>query len=184
MRLSDWARDHLLATVALALAFGTLTAVSVLGVAAWTLWALLSAPGAATLGSLLPLFLVGLVVGVPVTAVSTLAAAVGLASRASAAASARAAVAGTRLGQAVSYVEHESVTARLVGLSALVETVDTRSADERVDDRIERLKDRYVEGELSEYEFERRTQRILDEEGVHRDRSSSLDDQFRAIERN
>ncbi|WP_436928100.1 SHOCT domain-containing protein [Halosimplex amylolyticum] len=180
MGLSDWARDHLLATVALSLVFGTLTAISLFGVAAWALWALLGLGGASTLGTLLPLFLFGLVVGVPGTAVALVAAAVGLATRASSAVSDRTEVVGVRVGQVASYVERESELARLVGLSDLVEHFDSRSPDRRADDRIQRLKDRYVSGDLSEFEFEERMQRVMDEEGVHRDRVSAIDDELRA----
>ena len=182
MGLSDWARDHLLLTVTLSLAFGTLTVVSTLGVAAWMLWAVLGLGGASTLGTLLPLFLLGLVVGVPVTVVALVAAAVGVAIRASSAVSERTEVAGVRLGQVASYVERESELARLVGLSNIVENFDTRSAERRADDRIERLKDRYVDGDVSEFEFERRMRQILDEEGVDRDRTSALDDELRALD--
>lgn len=182
MGLTDWAREHLLATVALSLVFGTLTAVSLFGVAAWALWALLGLGGASTLGTLLPLFLFGLIVGVPATAVSLIAAAVGLATRASSAVSDRTEVASVRLGQVASYVERESELARLVGLSNLVEHFDSRSPDRRADDRIQRLKDRYVSGDISEFEFEERMQRVMDEEGVHRDRVSAIDDELGATD--
>ncbi|MFC7139474.1 SHOCT domain-containing protein [Halosimplex aquaticum] len=182
MGLTDWARKHLLATIALSLVFGTLTAVSLLGVAAWALWALLGLGGASTLGTLLPLFLFGLVVGVPATAVALIAAAVGLATRASSAVSDRTEFAGVRLGQVASYVERESEIARLVGLSDLVEHFDSRSPDRRADDRIQRLKDRYVSGDISEFEFEERMQRVMDEEGVHRDRVSAIDDELGGLD--
>ncbi|WP_123538781.1 SHOCT domain-containing protein [Halosimplex salinum] len=184
MGLSEWARDHLLLVVGLSLAFGTLTVVSVLGVVGWLLLALLGVGGASTLGTLLPLFLLGLVAGVPGTVVALIAAAVGLAGRASSAVSGKTEFAGVRLGQVATYVERESDLARLVGLSDLVEDFDTRSPEQRADERIERLKDRYVDGEISDYEFEQRMQRIMDEEGVHRDRTSAIDDELRATERN
>jgi hypothetical protein len=184
MGLTDWAGDHLLATVALSLAFLTLTAVSVLGVAGWLLAAVLGLGGAGTIGSLLPLFVVGLVVGVPLSVVGLVAAAVGLASRASSAVSGTTEVAGVRLGRVASYVERENRYARMVGLADLVENVDTRSAERRADDRTERLKERYVDGEISEHEFERRLQTILDEEGVQREGVSAIDDELHAAERN
>ncbi|WP_415380905.1 SHOCT domain-containing protein [Halosimplex sp. TS25] len=180
MGLTDWAREHLLATVALSLVFATLTAVSALGVAAWAFWALLGLGGASTLGTLLPLFLFGLIVGVPGTTVGLVAAGAGLATRASSAVSDRTEFAGVRLGQVASYVERESEIARLVGLSDLVEHFDSRSPDRRADDRIRRLKDRYVSGDISEFEFEERMQRVMDEEGVHRDRVSAIDDELGA----
>jgi len=184
MGLTDWAGDHLLATVGITLAFLTLTVVSALGIAGWLFAAVLGLGGAGALGSLLAPFVVGLVVGVPVTVVGTIAAAVGLAARASSAVSGTAEVAGVRLGRVASYVERENEYARMVGLADLVENVDTRSAEQRADDRTERLKERYVDGELSEHEFERRMQTILDEEGIERDRVSTIDDQLREAERN
>ncbi|WP_459192578.1 SHOCT domain-containing protein [Halosimplex sp. J119] len=181
MGLTDWARNHLLATVALSLVFGTLAVVSVLGVAMWVLWAALGIGGASTLATLLPLFLVGVVVGVPGAAVSLVAAAAGLATRASAAVSERTRFASVRLGQVASYVERESELARLVGLAEFVERFDSRSPDRRAEDRIQRLKDRYVDGDVSEFEFEQRMQRIMDEEGVHRDSVSAIDDELASI---
>ena len=182
MGSGDWAGDHLLTTVALTLVFGTVTAISLLGVAAWALWAVLGLGGAATLGTLLPVFLLGLVVGVPVTVGALLVAAVGLTTRASSAVSERTDLAGVRLGQVASYVERESELARLVGLSDLVEHFDSRSPDRRAEDRIQRLQDRYVAGDLSEFEFENRMQRVLDEEGVHRDPSSVVEDELRGTD--
>ncbi|QLH81808.1 SHOCT domain-containing protein [Halosimplex pelagicum] len=184
MGLTDWASDHLLATVAISLASLTLAVVSALGVAGWLLAALLGLGGTGTLGSLLPLFVVGLVVGVPATVVGLVAVAVGIAARASSAVNGTTEIAGIRLGRVASYVERENEYARMVGLADLVENFDTRSAEQRADDRTERLKERYVEGEISEYEFEQRMQTILDEEGVRRDRVSTIDDELRATERN
>jgi len=184
MGLTEWASDHLLATVALSFAFLTLTAVSILGVAGWLLAVVLGLGGAGTIGSLVPLFVVGLVVGVPLSVVGLVAAAVGLASRASSAVSGTTEVAGIRLGRVASYVERENRYARMVGLADLVENFDTRSAQRRADDRTDRLKERYVDGEISEHEFERRLQTILDEEGVQREGVSAIDDELHATERN
>jgi hypothetical protein len=72
----------------------------------------------------------------------------------------------------------------MVGLADLVENFDTRSAQRRADDRTDRLKERYVDGEISEHEFERRLQTILDEEGVQREGVSAIDDELHATERN
>ncbi|ELZ22702.1 hypothetical protein C475_16411 [Halosimplex carlsbadense 2-9-1] len=184
MELTDWASDHLLATVGITLGFLTLTAVSVLGIAGWLLAAVLGLGGTGALGSLLPLFVVGLVVGVPVSVVGVVAVAVGLAARASSAVSGTTEIAGIRLGRVASYVERENEYARMVGLADLVENFDTRSAEQRADDRTERLKERYVEGEISEHEFEQRMQTVLDEEGVQREGVSTIDDELRAAERN
>lgn len=147
------------------------------------MWSVLALTGVSVLSTLLPLFLLGLVVGVPVTAVGVVAVPVGLTARATSAVSGRRKVAGVRLGRLASYVERENRYARAVGLSSLVERVDTRSAEQRADDRIERLKDRYVDGEVSDHEFERRTRRVLDDEGVSRDRPSSVDDELAAERR-
>mgnify|MGYP000521893722 CR=1 FL=1 len=182
MGLGDWAADRLLVAVALALVFGTVTGVSLLGVAAWALWAVLGLGGADTLGTLLPFFLLGLLIGVPVAVGAVLVAALGLTTRASSAVSERTELAGVRLGQVASYVERESEFARLVGLSNLVEHFDSRSPDRRAEDRIQRLKDRYVGGDLSEFEFETRMQRVLDEEGVHRDPSSVVGDELQSLD--
>jgi len=163
MGLGDWTSDHLLATVALALLFGTVAVVSVLGVAGWLLLALLGVGAASTLGSLLPLFVLGVVVGAPGTLLALVGAVVGLTSRASSA------VRGERTQRLASYLERESTLARFVGVADLVERFDDRDPEERADQRIDRLKQRYVDGELTEREFERRTRRVLDEEGVGRE---------------
>lgn len=67
-----------------------------------------------------------------------------------------------RLAGLARKVERHYPGARKVGLSERVEPT--------TDDRIEELKRRYVEGELTELEYERRLQDLMDEEGVSDER--------------
>jgi len=178
MELTQWARDHVPAAVVVALAFAALSAVSLVGATGWLVLAALEVGAASTLGTLLPLFALGTVLGVPLTVAAAVVAAVGVTAHVSAVATANYRAASARLGRAASTVERHPL-ARLLGVAALVENVDTRSAEQRADDRIERLKQRYVDGALSEWELEERTRLVLDEEGVPRESPSSLDDRLR-----
>ena len=182
MGLTHLARDHVPAAAALALAFAALSTVSLAGATGWAVLAALEVGAASTLATLLPLFALGTVLGVPLTVATGVVAAVGVAAHVSAAAAAKRRAASTRLGQVASVIERHPL-ARLLGIAALVEDIDTRSPERRADDRIERLKDHYVDGGLSEWELEARTEVVLDEEGVHRDRISAIDDQLRETER-
>ncbi|MFC7080836.1 SHOCT domain-containing protein [Halorussus caseinilyticus] len=67
-----------------------------------------------------------------------------------------------RLARLARLVERYSSEARQVGLADHFEPT--------TDDRIEELKRRYVEGELTELEYERRLQELMDEEGVSDER--------------
>jgi hypothetical protein len=183
MELTHWARDHVPAAAVLTVAFAALSAVSVAGATGWLLLAALEVGAASTLGTFLPLFALGTVLGLPLTVAAAAVAAVGAVARVSTVASAKRRAVSTRLGLIASRVERNPL-ARLLGIAALVEDLDTRSPERRADDRIERLKERYVEGGLSEWELEERTRIVLDEEGVHRDRVSAIDDELRAGERN
>ena len=177
MRLLDWASERLLTSVVLLVVCASVLAVSLAGVAGWFVLAVLTTGGTGALGTLLPLFVVGVFLSLPLTALAGVLVAVGIAARASSA------VRGDRARQWASYIERESSLARAVGLSSLVERFDTRSADQRADDRVDGLKRRYVEGDISESEFERRTREILDQEGVDRERSSVINDRLRESRR-
>jgi len=182
MGLTQLARDHVPAAVVLALAFAALSAVSLVGATGWAVLAALEVGAASTLGTLLPLFALGTVLGLPLTVAAAVVAAVGVAAHVSAVATAKRRAARARLGRAASTVERHPL-ARLLGVAALVEDLDTRSPERRADDRIERLKERYVDGGLSEWELEERTGIVLDEEGVPRGTPSRLDDRLRGAER-
>lgn len=168
----DWASEHVLASVVLFLAFGSVLAMALLGIAGWFALLLLTGSGG-PLGSLLWLLVAATIVSLPLTVVTGVFAAVGLAARASSA------VSGDRAKQVASYLERESEVARAVGLSSVVERFDSRTPEARADDRIDRLKERYVDGKLTDTEFERRIREVVDQEGVDRDRSSVIDDQLR-----
>ncbi|QLH77868.1 SHOCT domain-containing protein [Halosimplex rubrum] len=183
MGLTQLARNHVPAAAVLALAFAALSTVSVAGATGWLVLAALEVGAASTLATLLPLFALGTVLGVPLTVAAAVVAAVGTAARVSAAAAAKRRAASTRLGLAASRVERHPL-ARLLGIATLVEDLDSRSPERRADDRIERLKARYVDGAFSEWELEERTRIVLDEEGVPRERASTIDDELRAAERN
>ncbi|QLH81809.1 SHOCT domain-containing protein [Halosimplex pelagicum] len=182
MGLTQLARNHVPAAVVLALAFAALSAVSVAGATGWVVLAALEVGTASTLGTLLPLFALGTVLGLPLTVAAAVVAAVGVAAHVSSVVTAKRRAASTRLGQVASRIERHPL-ARLLGVAALVEDIDTRSPERRADDRIERLKDRYVDGALSEWELEERTRIVLDEEGVPSRRPSGLDDRLRDAER-
>ncbi|WP_135364102.1 SHOCT domain-containing protein [Halosimplex halophilum] len=183
MELTHWARDHVPAAAALTVAFAALSAVSLAGATGWLLLAALEVGAASTLGTFLPLFALGTVLGLPLTVAAAVVAAVGAVARVSTAAAAKRRAASTRLGLIASRIERNPL-AGLLGIAALVDDLDTRSPERRADDRIERLKERYVDGGLSEWELEERTRIVLDEEGVHRDRVPAVDDELRTGERN
>jgi uncharacterized membrane protein len=172
MGLLDWASDHLLTSVVLLLISGAILAVSLLAIAGW-LFLLLFGFDTGTLGSLLPVFILATVVTLPLVVASAVIAAMGLAARASAA------VSSDRAKQWTSYLERESSLARTIGLSSVVERFDSRSERERADDRLQRLKEKYVDGTLSQTDFERKIREILDQENDDRDRSSVIDEQLR-----
>ncbi|WP_436930275.1 SHOCT domain-containing protein [Halosimplex halobium] len=182
MELTHWARDHVPAAAVLTVAFAALSAVSVAGATGWLLLAALEVGAASTLGTFLPLFALGTVLGLPLTVAAAALAVVGAVARVSTTVAAKRRAASTRLGLVASRVERNPL-ARLLGVAALVEDLDTRSPERRADDRIERLKERYVDGGLSEWELEERTRMVLDEEGVPREGPDELDDQFRETER-
>jgi len=173
MGLGSWAREHLLATIAIALTVGSAVAVSILGVLAWVL-ALFVAGPQPTLSTLMPVFLAGIVLGTPVAVLSVVGVGYGLAARVSAAAG------NARFGRVFVWADRYEGLLRRVGLSGLVDAVDTRSTEQRATDRIERLKSRYVKGDLSEPGFERRVCEVLDEEGVGPERVSALDGRLEA----
>ena len=182
MEPTQLARDHVATAAALAVAFAALSTVSLVGATGWLVLAALEVGAASTLATLLPLFALGTVLGVPLTVATGVVAAVGVAAHVSAAAAAKRRAASTRLGQVASVIERHPL-ARLLGVAALVEDLDARSPERRADDRIERLKARYVDGALSEWELEERTEIVLDEEGVCSDRPSAIDDQLEGTER-
>jgi uncharacterized membrane protein len=172
MGVLQWASERLLASVLLFVLFGSVLTVSLLGITGWIALVVLTGSGGA-LGSLLWLFVVATVVALPLTLVAGVLVAAGIAARASSA------VSGDRAKQVASYLERESDAARAVGLASVVEKFDSRTPDERADDRIDRLKQRYVEGSLTDTEFERKIREVVDQENVDRSESSVIDDQLR-----
>jgi len=176
MGVLEWASERLVVSVLLFLVFGSVLAVSLLGITGWIALVVLTG-SAGTLGSLLWLFVVGTVVTLPLTLVTSVLVAAGIAARASSA------VSGDRAKQVASYLERESDAARAVGLASVVESFDSRTPDERADDRIDRLKQRYVEGSLTDTEFERKIRDVVDQEGVDRSESSVIEDQLREGQR-
>lgn len=151
---------------------------SVLGIAGWLFLAVFVVGGdgaAGTLASMLPVFIVGLVLSLPVALVGLVGAVAGLLSRA-AKATGRSS---ERVHKVARFADRHSETARFLGLSDVVADLDTRTPEERDDDRIDELKQQHVDGELAEAELERKIRRIHDEEGVDQRDASSLDQQIR-----
>jgi hypothetical protein len=182
MGLTDWGRAHPFALAAVALVAGTIAAVSASGAVAWAVLVVLSVwlelPTEA-LGSLLPVFLVGVVVATPIALVAFVSLTAGLFAAAAdwVDESLRAWVLGARDGWR--WLVATAADADLPGLSDLASQVDTRTARERADARIDGLSDRYARGELSWREFERRVEQVLAEEGVGWGRESTADDRVR-----
>lgn len=180
MRPSDWARDHLLATAAAFLLLAALAAVSASGTLLWLVLGLLGdGPVVATLGTLLPLFLVGLVVGAPLAPLALVVLGYGLAARAVDAASERATAGTTRVGRTVRDLERRAARVGLGEVADAVGDLDPRSPERRAEDRVERLQSEYVDGRLSEFELERRVRGALDDEAIERERVTALDAQVR-----
>jgi len=162
MSVIAWVRDNPLGTLVCFLLVATLTAASWFGVVVWSV-AALATGGASVPFQLLFLLLLGaMVVGSALTVASLVGLVYGLLSRAWDAAAA----AGREVARGAEAVERRSPLARVVGLSDLTGPVDPRSRAAKVEDRLDRVKARYVEGELSMAEFERRIRDVLGEERV------------------
>ncbi|PSQ02239.1 hypothetical protein BRC92_08815 [Halobacteriales archaeon QS_4_69_31] len=179
MDIAGWMRENLFLTIT-AFVFGaTLTAVSVGGAFFWLVFAALGGGGvASTLGTLLPLFVLGVVVGVPLSVVAAAGVGYGLVSRLSAHASESLTELGASVARTAEVAEREHWLARAFGIADLAGAVDPRSPADRAQDRVERVKGRYVDGELTEAEFEREVRKLLAEEDVSREEVWPLDDQL------
>lgn len=158
--------------------FGTTaSAVGAVGLSGWALATLFAvAPAIETLTPLLPWFVAGVVLGTPLALVGF----GGLA---------LAVIRGTmsarerlrrRAGRAAAEYEDELAA---LGLAEYVERLDDRSPEARAEDRIERLKEAYVAGDVDDREFERRVEALIDEDGIDPDRVLSLRESVRERER-
>jgi hypothetical protein len=171
----DLSRMVVLTTVGL---FGTtVTAVGAIGLSGWGLATLFAvAPAIRTLTPLLPWFVAGLVLGVPLAFVGFGGVAL-------------AAVRGTisardRLHRRAGHIatEYDDELA-LLGLDDYVDRLDDRSPDARAEDRVERLKEAYVAGEIDDREFERRVEELVGDADVDPDRVLSLRERVRETDR-
>ena len=196
MSLAHRARENLLATAGLFLFSSVVGLVSGVGLLARGVFAVLGwgGPVGGTLAALVPAFVVGLFVAVPVTWLSVLGLSYGVLARLvpwtrRTAARVRLAVEdlfadATRfasrvalwLGRKLRDVERDDRFGHFPAVSAVADIVDPRSNEDRADDRIERLNDRYLAGDISEVELDRRVESILDEEEVGYADASALDD--------
>lgn len=201
MSLAHRAHENLLATAGLFLAATALGLLSATGLLARGVFALLGwgGPVGGTLGAFVPVFVVGLLLAVPVAWLSILGLSYGLLSRLvprvrRTARTVRLAVAelfddATRLtaggalwlGRQARALERDERFADAPGVSTVADTLDPRSGEARADDRIERLNERYLAGEISEVELDQRVEEILDEEEVGHAESSALDDHLDAV---
>jgi hypothetical protein len=196
MSLAHRARENLLATAGLFLFSSVVGLVSGVGLLARGVFAVLGwgGPVGGTLAALVPAFVVGLFVAVPVTWLSVLGLSYGVLAHLvpwtrRTAARVRLAVEdlfadATRfasrvalwLGRKLRDVERDDRFEHFPAVSAVADIVDPRSNEDRADDRIERLNDRYLAGDISQVELDRRVESILDEEEVGYADASALDD--------
>jgi uncharacterized membrane protein len=201
MSLVHRAEENLLATAGLFLAATALGLLSVGGLLARGVFALLgwSGPVGGTLGAFVPVFVAGLLLAVPVAWLSILGLSYGVVSRLSprvkrTARRVRLAVEelvddATRLtaegtlwlGRTARDVERDDRFGDVTGVSTIADTVDPRTAETRADDRIERLNEQYLAGDISEGELDRRVEDVLDEEAVGHAEASTLDDHLDAV---
>ena len=186
----------MLATAGLFLFSSVVGVVSAVGLLARGVFAIRGwgGPVGGTLAALVPAVVVGLFVAVPVTWLSILGLSYGAVARLvpwtrRTAHRVRLAVEdlfadATRfasrvalwLGRKLRDVERDERFAHVPAVSAVADVVDPRSNDERADDRIDRLNDLYLAGDISEVELDRRVESILDEEDVGYADASALDD--------
>lgn len=175
MRALDWMRNHLLVTALCFVIVTALTALSGVGLVVWLVAAVATSGTASTLfQALLVVFLGGALVGTLLSLLSLVGVGYGLHDRASEA---------VRRGQAwlterAAAAERRSLLARLVGVSDLAASVDTRSPSARVDDRVDRLKRRYAQGAISEREFERRVGAVIADGGTASERDVGTDERL------
>lgn len=180
MAVADRVRDNLLATFGVFVFSTALAAVCAVGATVWFVLAVLGdGPLVGALETILPLFAVGLVLGVPLALAAFVGVSYGLvvhtAARVGAKVDEMASDCVRWTGRIVRDVERESDLARFVDLSPVVEAVDQRSPETRAQDRIDQLTGRYVDGSLSETELERRVSGVLAEEDVGKEDSTTLD---------
>lgn len=179
MDVADAAGDNLFATVGVFVVATTLALISAAGVAVWLVLALLGGAVAETFGTLLPIFAVAGLISAPLAAAALVAVGYGLVVRTSAVIGAtfqdQVDGAARWVGRTARRFERRSALARVLDLSPVVESLDSRTPEERAQDRIERLKAGYVADHLSEFELERRIRRVLVDEDVSRDQVTTLD---------
>ncbi|MEF8853205.1 MAG: hypothetical protein V5A28_12445 [Haloarculaceae archaeon] len=196
MSLAHRARENLIATAGLFLVSAVVGLVSLAGLFARGVFALLGwgGPVGGTLAALVPAFVVGLFVAVPVTWLSVLGLSYGVVARAAPRVRrtahrvrlaaedlfADATHAASRvvrwLGRKARAAERDERLAGVPAVSAVADVLDPRSNDERAEERVERLNDLYLAGEISEVELDRRVEDVLDEEDVGYADASALDD--------
>jgi hypothetical protein len=201
MSLAHRAHENLLATAGLFIVATALGLLSAGGLLARGVFALLGwgGPVGGTLAAFVPVFVVGLLLAVPVSWLSVLGLSYGVVSRLvprvkRTGTKVRLAVAElfddvTRvsaegalwLGRRARAVERDDRFSDVAGVSAVADAVDPRSADTRADDRIERLNEQYLAGEISEVELDSRVEAILDEEEVGHAEASAIDDHLDAV---
>lgn len=201
MSLAHRAHENLLATAGLFLVATALGSLSAAGLLARGVFALLGwgGPVGGTLGAFVPVFVVGLLLAVPVAWLSILGLSYGVVSRLvprvkRTATTVRLAVeelfddvtrltaeSALWLGRTAREAERDERFADVPGVSTAADTLDPRSGDERADDRIERLNERYLAGDISEFELDQRVEAILDEEGVGHAEASAIDDHLDAV---
>lgn len=201
MSLAHRAEKNLLATAGLFLVATALGLLSAGGLLARGVFALLgwSGPVGGTLGAFVPVFVVGLLLAVPVAWLSILGLSYGVLARLvppvkRTTRRVRLAVEelfddATRLtaegalwlGRTAREVERDERFGDVAGVSTVADAVDPRSAETRTDDRIERLNEQYLAGEISEVELDRRVEDVLDEEDVGHAEASALDDHLDVV---
>lgn len=200
MSLAHRARENLIATAGLFLVSSLVGVVALVGLLARGLFAVLGwgGPVGGTLAALVPAFVVGLFVAVPVTWLSVLGLSYGVVARTvpwvrrtahrvrlaaedlAADATRFASRVALWVGRKVRAAERDDRFAGVPALSAVADVLDPRSKDERADDRIGQLNDLYLAGDISEVELDRRVESILDEEDVGYADASALDDALAA----
>lgn len=201
MSLARRARENLLATAGLFVVGAAVGMLSLAGLVARAACAALGwgGPVGSTLAALAPVFAVSLLLAVPVTWLSVLGLGYGVGTRAvprvkATAGTVRLALvdlaadiarfgsaASAWLGRTARRAERDERTGEVPGVSALAEAFDDRSAQDRADDRVQRLTERYLDDEISEVELDRRVEAILDEADIGHAEASALDDRLDAL---
>lgn len=176
----DWRRlpiARLLGLLTLGLVGATVASVGGVGLLGWgfaTLFAV--APAIEALTPLLAWFVAGIALGVPLAVLGFGAAALTMLRSA---AEARDGLR-RRAGRVAEAYDDEL---SLLGLGDVVERIDDRDADERAEDRVERLKREYVAGDVDDREFERRLEELVADDEIDANRVLSIKQSVRDRER-